>query len=418
MIGWEEIKFGEIATFRNGLNFNNKSHGLGCKIIGIPDFGDRLIPDYNALGEIIPDGIVKEDDYLKKGDLIFVRSNGNKSLVGRSLYINQDTEKLVYSGFCIRARTFSENAFSLFFAYFFRTPLFRQLIAGAAGGANIQNLNQGILSRAIVPFPPLPLQKHIASILSSYDDLIENNLKRIKLLEELAQRTYEEWFVKFRVIGEQLEVNTETGLPEGWERKKLFEIANVFYGFPFKANQFNSDGKGTPIIRIRNIHQSNTNDFSTEIVDAKYWVEKGDLLIGMDGEFYVNNWSGPRAYLVQRSCNVKSKDKFLHGYLSQAIIPPVKFFEATISGTTVAHLGKMHLESIEIVIPSKKIFQMLEIFNTLLDLKIKLSIQNRLLKESRDILLPRLMNGKIEIEGLKEDELAIAAEPETLYKSR
>jgi type I restriction enzyme S subunit len=261
-------------------------------------------------------------------------------------------------------------------------------------------------------------QIKIGSTLSAYDDLIENNLKRIKLLEELAQRTYEEWFVKFRVNGKNLDVNKETGLPDGWERKHLFEIANVFYGFPFKANQFNSEGKGTPIIRIRNIHQSNTNDFSTEIVDTKYWVEKGDLLLGMDGEFYINNWSGPRAYLVQRSCNVKSKDKFLHGYLSQAIVPPVKFFEATISGTTVAHLGKSHLESIEILIPTKKIFQMLEIFNNLLDLKIKLSIQNRLLKESRDILLPRLMSGKIEVQGLRVEELAIAAEPETIFKSR
>jgi len=398
MKSWKEIKFGELASFRNGLNFNNKSHGLGCKIIGIPDFGDKLIPDYQSLGEIIPDGIVKEEDYLKKGDIIFVRSNGNKNLVGRSLFINQVNQKLVYSGFCIRARVNPEKAFSLFYAYFFRTTLFRQLISGAAGGANIQNLNQGTLSRAIVPLPPLHSQRNIASILSAYDDLIENNLNRIKLLEELTQRTYEEWFVKFRVNGEQLEVNEETSLPEGWERKMLLDLAEVSYGYPFKSNQFNSEGKGTPIIRIRNVPNSDTNDFTTEKVDLKYMVEKGDLLIGMDGEFYVNNWSGPRAYLVQRSCNVKSKDKFLHGYLSQAIISPIKYFEATISGTTVAHLGKMHLETIKIVIPSKKMYQELEIFNKWLNSKMILSAQNRLLKESRDILLPRLMSGVINVD--------------------
>jgi type I restriction enzyme S subunit len=270
------------------------------------------------------------------------------------------------------------------------------LDSGTASGR--ENVSKSSFSSIKINVPVNKrVQAKIGNILSAYDDLIENNLKRIKLLEELAQRTYEEWFVKFRVNGVELAVMEETGLPEGWEKKNLFEISEIHYGFPFKANQFNSDGNGTPIIRIRNIPNSDTNDFTTEKVAEKYWVNKGDLLIGMDGEFYINNWSGPRAYLVQRSCNIKAKDKFLHGYLSQAIVAPVKFFEATISGATVAHLGKKHLETIQLVIPSEEYRGHIEKFNSWLNLKISLATQNRLLKQSRDILLPRLMSGEMEV---------------------
>lgn len=243
-------------------------------------------------------------------------------------------------------------------------------------------------------------QKEIGRILSAYDDLIENNLRRIKLLEELAQRTYEEWFVRFRFPGHETAVfDEETGLPEGWERKFLFDIAEVTFGYPFKANQFNTKALGTPIIRIRNIPASTTSDFTTEIVDDKYRVNNGDLLVGMDGEFYINNWSGPEAYLVQRSCNIKPKDEILRGYLSQAIVSPIKYYESTISGATVAHLGKKHLEAVQIIIPND--VKLLQGFNSWLDLKLKLSVQNSLLKESREILLPKLMQGKLDVKMLQ-----------------
>lgn len=272
--------------------------------------------------------------------------------------------------------------------------ILQQKIKQISQGAAQDNLSVEKLLTVKFLVPEFKTQQRIASILSAYDDLIENNLKRIKLLEEIAQRTYEEWFVKFRINGVQLEVGVN-GLPEGWERKRLVEVAEINNGYAFKANHFSNDKKGTPIIRIRNIPSSTTNDFTSEIVDDKYYVNKGDLLVGMDGEFYINNWSGPKAYLVQRSCNIKSIDKKYHGYLSQAIVKPIKYFEATISGATVAHLGKKHLDTIEIIIPNKKHEKLLDSFNDWLNNKIILSHQNSLLKESRDILLPRLMSGKV-----------------------
>ena len=107
------VEFGEIAEFKNGLNFNKDSRGKGCLLIGVPDFKDNFSPQYNNLKEINPDGLSKENDYVKKGDLLFVRSNGNKALVGRSLYISKDIRAL-FSGFCIRARLNSDIIDPLF----------------------------------------------------------------------------------------------------------------------------------------------------------------------------------------------------------------------------------------------------------------------------------------------------------------
>jgi type I restriction enzyme S subunit len=268
------------------------------------------------------------------------------------------------------------------------------LDSGTASGR--ENVSKSSFSNIEVLVPEsLETQQKIASILSAYDDLIENNLRRIKLLEEMAAITYKEWFVNFTVDGQALEIDGETGLPVGWERKNLNEMVDVQYGFAFKAEQFNSEGNGTPIIRIRNIPKSDTNDFTTEIVDKKYLIGKGDLLIGMDGEFYVNNWVGNNAYLVQRVCCVKVKTPSFHGYISEAIKKPIKFYEDTISGATVAHLGKKHLDNIEFIIPDSRHLEKLDRFNIWLNLKINLSTQNRLLKESRDILLPRLMTGAV-----------------------
>ncbi len=276
------------------------------------------------------------------------------------------------------------------------------------GNAN-PTLNRNHIHKLKINIPPRSTQSRIASILSAYDDLIENNQKRIKLLEEQAQQTYEEWFVRFKFPGyEKAVFDEESGLPVGWGKIPLKEMAEMKFGYAFKANQFNSDGLGKPIIRIRNIPSSQTKDFTTEIVDDKYIVEKGDLLIGMDGEFYVNNWSGPESYLVQRVCNLRAKKEIYKGLLTEAIKHPIKIFQASIDGATVAHLGKKHLDQIEILIPYNID---VSIFTYLLNQKINLSSQNQLLKEARDILLPRLMTGMIDVESLEANEgLKMAAE--------
>jgi len=189
------IKYGDIAEFRNGLNFSKDSHGKGCILIGVADFKDNFVPQWNDLEEINPCGIVKSDDYLKEGDIIFVRSNGNKELVGRSLYINRETPSL-YSGFCIRARLTSKEVEPLFLAYFSKTRFFKSSISSAAG-TNINNLNQGILSEVRIPKYPKHIQNAIIGVLSVLDEKIALNNRINAELEAMAKTLYDYWFVQF-----------------------------------------------------------------------------------------------------------------------------------------------------------------------------------------------------------------------------
>lgn len=385
---WKKVKLGDIATFSNGINFGKESYAKGVKLITVSDFGDRYFPEYNELVEV-DEKVLRPTDYLQNGDVVFVRSNGNKELVGRCMLIENPAKSVTYSGFCIRARLNNINENNpRFFTYYFKSRTFRRAMSNTAVGANIQNLNQGLLSNHELLLSPLATQQKIAGILSAYDDLIENNRKQIKLLEEAAQKLYKEWFVKLNFPCHE-NVKIVDGVPEGWKKEKLINLVDVQYDYAFDGSKFYSDGNGRPIIRIRNIPQGTTNDVTTEQATDDYIVHNGDIVVGMDGEFHINTWNQGDAYLVQRACSFRPHNENMKGYILQAIYATIKFFENTVVGATVAHLGKKHIDTIEIwtckeelYIPFQNMFRKRQ---TLLN-------QNQLLQSVRDKLLPKLMN--------------------------
>ena len=109
---WEKVKLGDIASFSNGINFNKTAYEKGVKLIGVSNFGDRFYPDYLQLQEVKKD-IVRPEDCLRNGDIVFVRSNGNKELVGRCMLVKNPTERVTYSGFCIQPSEFMKPVFVL-----------------------------------------------------------------------------------------------------------------------------------------------------------------------------------------------------------------------------------------------------------------------------------------------------------------
>lgn len=266
-------------------------------------------------------------------------------------------------------------------------------LQGLQGGAAIPHVNPRIINAIEVIFPSIDEQTAIAGILSDYDNLIENNQKQIKLLEEAAQRLYKEWFIDFRFPGHE-DTPIVDGVPEGWERKRLVDMAAVQYGYAFDGSLFNSDEKGTPIIRIRNIPVGYTNDYTTENADEQYLIHNGDIVVGMDGEFHINSWSGNDSYLVQRTCCFKPQNPNMKGWLLWAIYEPIKFFEKTVVGATVSHLGKKHIDTIMLLTAPDQFY---EPFSAIFEKRQTLLNQNRKLAEARDRLLPKLMSGEIEV---------------------
>ena len=238
------------------------------------------------------------------------------------------------------------------------------------------------------------IQKEIGKFLSRYDSLIENYQKQIKLLEESAQRLYKEWFIDLRFPGHE---NTKImdGIPDGWEKKKLVDLVDVQYGYAFDGKLFNSNREGMPILRIRNIPDGLTSDYTTEEASNDYIVHNGDIVVGMDGIFHINSWSGDDAYLVQRTCSFRPKEEYMKGFVFLAIQEPIKFFEKTLVGATVAHLGKKHIDSIELYVP--KNFELYQPFSKFYNQRQGLLSQIRLLTEARDRMLPKLMSGEIKV---------------------
>jgi type I restriction enzyme S subunit len=271
-------------------------------------------------------------------------------------------------------------------------------------GSAQPSLNRNYLYSLGIRFPSLPVQTKIATILSAYNDLIENNLRRIKILEEMAKTLYEEWFVKFRFPDHEKVkmVESELGMiPEEWEVKNLFDIAEITYGFPFKSNRFTSEkASNTPVIRIRDILNGCTSTYTPEIAQEKHVVINGDILVGMDGNFHMGKWSGGKAYLNQRV--VRFRLSGLSSYfLYLALTKPIGDLNNTIVGTTVAHLGDNHLRKIKILCPNSVLLKRTkEVFDPIYNLELKLKLRNDNLRQTRDLLLPKLISGEIDVEHL------------------
>lgn len=184
--GWSIVPFGSIVEFRNGVSFGKENFGYGMKVIGVKNFKDYSTPQYEDLEEINPEGIIHEQDMLADQDLIFVRSNGNRELIGRSLYITNLSEPIIHSGFTIRARFKSPDALPRFFAHVMKSPLVRShLSTYGGGGTNISNLNQRVLGTLPVPMLPIKQQQVIAERLNEAEEIKKTNAESAKKIEEL-----------------------------------------------------------------------------------------------------------------------------------------------------------------------------------------------------------------------------------------
>jgi type I restriction enzyme S subunit len=179
-------------------------------------------------------------------------------------------------------------------------------------------------------------------------------------------------------------------------------VAQPTFGFPFKSKLFNAHGDGMPLIRIRDLPKNGTETWTTESAAPQYEVEDGDVLIGMDGDFHMCKWPGGRAYLNQRVVRFRPLTDVMSRYeIFLALERPIRRLNESIVGTTVAHLGKRHLEELRVVVPSVDVRRAArKMFDPLFDLSIQLRKANANLRATRDFLLPRLISGEIDLSML------------------
>jgi type I restriction enzyme M protein len=186
---WPMVELSEICSFKNGLNFDKTSSGHTVKIIGVSDFQANLYAPLDDLDEVHLASTLGDDYLVKAGDILFVRSNGNPDLVGRSLFVPTPREPTTFSGFTIRGRIEDARALPLFFAHFFKSRDFAEMIKTVGQGANIRNLSQGILNGLKVPLPPLATQQAIVAEIEAEQALVAANRELITRFEQKIQAT-------------------------------------------------------------------------------------------------------------------------------------------------------------------------------------------------------------------------------------
>ena len=192
--GWEVKKFSEVASFKNGLNFGKNENGYSYKILGVGDFKNNYVVNSSLLEYINLNDELSSDYFLKPEDIVFVRSNGSKELVGRCVSVDC-TEPTTYSGFCIRCRL-NENTgvLPMYLLYVCKNKGIREYLTQSGRGCNISNVNQKILNSTDIIIPPVSKQELFIQRI----ELIEQQKDEIKStiadLETLLASRMQYWF--------------------------------------------------------------------------------------------------------------------------------------------------------------------------------------------------------------------------------
>lgn len=181
--GWDKKKLSELGEFKNGMNFNKSDFGYNIKFLGVSEFKyGNVINDINILPSLELLSEPSQDYLLKKGDIVFVRSNGSKELVGRSVLIGDLAEDTTYSGFCIRYRNKNEEVTPDYLISLFNNDGFKSSFKQDSRGCSINNLNQKILGELNVIIPPRKLQEKFIKIVNDMEIIKK---KQINSCEEL-----------------------------------------------------------------------------------------------------------------------------------------------------------------------------------------------------------------------------------------
>ena len=281
---WETARLGELYEVHNGISKGRKFFGSGYPFLSFSTiFNNYFIPD--ELTDFIQSTDAERKSYsIKRGDVFVTRTSETANELGMSCVALKDYPNATYNGFTKRMRPTTDRVLPEFVGYYMRTPYFRgQFLAFSTMTTRASLRNEDLLSLAI-PLPPLPTQTRIASILSVYDDLIENNRKQIKLLEEAAQRLYKEWFVDFKFPGHE-NMKIVDGVPEGWERYPYSEKVSIMSG-------------GTPKTSVSNFYNGSIPFYTPKDSNGHFWALDTLTHISEDGLNHCNSKLYPKGTII------------------------------------------------------------------------------------------------------------------------
>lgn len=391
---WEKVKIKEICTgIYDGPHATPPISSDGAIFLGITNFrnGRLDLSEIRYISEadfpkwtkrVIP----KENDivfsYEATLNLYAIIPSGFRGCLGRRMALLRVNENKVY--------------YKFLYYYFYSESWRRVIKTNTVLGATVDRIPLIKFPDFIVELPPLEMQYKIANILSSYDDLIENNQKQIKLLEEAAQRLYKEWVVDLRFPGYE---NTPIidGVPKGWKEQTLADIADVVMGQSPKSEFYNEQKNGLPF------HQGVAN-FATRFVDDEIYstsftrvAEANSILFSVRAPVGRINITKNKIVIGRGLAAINHKFGY-QNYLFYLL--KERFFKDNLigNGSIFSSISKDELLAQKFMIPVDSLVKYYNHIAENIDLKIfALDTQIKVMIEARNRLLSKLMNGEIEV---------------------
>ena len=398
----ENLTLDSTCDFINGGSWSSNSFSeKGCPVVKVSNIKNDTI-DNSSLSFLDPILLDKyKKNILRKNDVIIATVGSHPSLInsaaGRSISVSKQHEGFLLNQNAVCIRTKDSSILSQkYLGYLIKENKFKKSIQKLGrGAANQMRIPISSVKKLKLNLPSITTQKKIASILSAYDDLIENNLKRIKLLEEKAQLTYEEWFVRMKYPGhENDEVDSETGLPIGWRMVNINNLYSINYGKNLPVSKIKKNGK------YKVYGASGVMGF----YEKKNCNSKATLITSRgNGSGEVHRTFEENTFVTNNSFVVKPKDEYIElslGYTYEFLKDlDLKRF---CSGSAQPQLTISALINIEVSLPKKQVLLTYkELSDKIISLVDCLRRKNNLLLNSRDLLLPRLMSGMIDIDEVK-----------------
>ena len=375
-MSWEMKRIGDVCDVIPGFAFKSKDlEETGIPVVKIGNITDDYKVDINSV-QCLPKNLITEKHekfILTNHDILIAMTGATAGKVGRIrcpeeqvLLLNQRVAKF-------KPRDINPD----FFWSAISTPRYRTVFYRLGGGAAQPNMSGAQIEAVEIPYPPPNVQDRIASILSTYDDLIENNQRRIQLLEQSAQLLYKEWFVHHRFPGHEHVAITD-GVPEGWKKKPLGEIAPLNYGKALKKD----DRIPGPSLVFGSSGIIGTHE--------KSLVSGPAIIVGRKGNVGSIFWSQDDFYPIDTVYFIEAK--YCSIYLYHALLN-TQFINTDVA---VPGLNRDFAHSRLLLVPDNKILALFEQHATAIYGQInRLTKYNQTLTQARDLLLPRLMNGDI-----------------------